>query len=341
MMERAAERAAAWPCCARPGPGRGYSGPGPARTPCAPAGPGRTAAPAGEPPGGRRSDRGRAAEDGGGPPGGGLPGALPARGPGPGRPAAEVPRWLRVSAGWAWRLLLLAALLYVAGKVAALLYLVIVPFAAAILLTALLQPLTARLRRRGLGPLSATWCTLLLAFALIGGAVWLVTTRVEAEYPALVTQVGRTSTQIQNWLASLAVPHQDGEPGEDLRQPGELPQPAPLHGRGRGADRRQDRRRAAGRHRAVLLHLVLPDQGRRADLVLAGQRAVRRARAAGEPGGPRRLAGRRLLRQGHRRGGRDPRRRHGDHAHDHRLAAGGAARAVHVRRPRSSRWPAC
>lgn len=117
-------------------------------------------------------------------------------------PAADVPHWLRVSAGWAWRLLLLVALLYVAGKVATLLYLVIVPFGAALLLTALLQPLEARLRRAGLGPLSATWATLLLAFALIGGVVWLVTARVEAEYPALVTQVGHTSTQIQSWLAS-------------------------------------------------------------------------------------------------------------------------------------------
>jgi predicted PurR-regulated permease PerM len=116
--------------------------------------------------------------------------------------APDVPRWLGVSAAWAWRLLVLAALLYVAGKVAGLLYLVIVPFAAAILLTALLQPLAARLRRAGLGPMGATWCTLLLAFALLGGTVWLVTTRVEAEYPALVGQVGHTSTQIQNWLAS-------------------------------------------------------------------------------------------------------------------------------------------
>jgi predicted PurR-regulated permease PerM len=107
-----------------------------------------------------------------------------------------------VSAAWSWRLLLLAGLLWVAGKVAALLYLVIVPFAAAVLLTALLQPLTARLRRSGLGPLSATWCTLLLAFAFIGGAVWLVTARVEAEYPTLVSQVRRTSAQIQSWLAS-------------------------------------------------------------------------------------------------------------------------------------------
>jgi predicted PurR-regulated permease PerM len=117
-------------------------------------------------------------------------------------PSDAVPLWLRVSAGWSWRLLLLAALLYVAGKVAGLLYLVIVPFAAAILLTALLQPLAARLRRAGLGTMAATWCTLLLAFALLGGAVWLVTTRVEAEYPTLVTQVRHTTTQIQDWLAS-------------------------------------------------------------------------------------------------------------------------------------------
>jgi len=116
--------------------------------------------------------------------------------------AADVPRWLRVGAAWSWRLLLLAGLLWVAGKVAALLYLVIVPFAAAILLSALLQPLTARLRRHGLGPMASTWCALLLAFVLIGGAVWLVTTRIEAEYPALVSQVRHTSTQIQSWLAS-------------------------------------------------------------------------------------------------------------------------------------------
>jgi predicted PurR-regulated permease PerM len=115
--------------------------------------------------------------------------------------AADVPGWLRIGAAWSWRLLLLAALLYVAGRVASLLYLVIVPCAAALLLTALLQPLAARLRRRGFGPLGATWCTLLLAFILIGGAVWLVTARVQAEYPALVSQVKHTTTQIQSWLA--------------------------------------------------------------------------------------------------------------------------------------------
>jgi predicted PurR-regulated permease PerM len=115
--------------------------------------------------------------------------------------AGSVPRWLQTSAAWSWRLLLLAAALYVAARVAALLYIVVVPCAAAILLTALLQPLTARLRRRGMSPLAATWCTLLLAIVLLGGAGWLVTTRVQADYPSLVTQFKHTTTQVQAWLA--------------------------------------------------------------------------------------------------------------------------------------------
>jgi len=206
MMERAAKRAAIGAALLRAAGNRaaGYLAAGnrPAAVPPARRPPDEESA-GDEPADGAPPPSGQA--DAPAPDGDGASGPLPPDAAPPGAqaaPAADVPRWLRVSAGWAWRLLLLAALLYVAGKIATLLYLVIVPLAAAILLTALLQPLTARLRRSGLGPLGATWCTLLLAFALIGGAVWLVTTRVEAEYPTLVNQVRRTSTQIQNWLAS-------------------------------------------------------------------------------------------------------------------------------------------
>jgi len=130
----------------------------------------------------------------------GMPAGTPAGTP-PELQAGTVPRWLQTSAAWSWRLLLLAAALYVAARVAALLYIVVVPCAAAILLTALLQPLTARLRRRGMSRLAATWCTLLLAIVLLGGAGWLVTTRVQADYPSLVTQFKHTTTQVQAWLA--------------------------------------------------------------------------------------------------------------------------------------------
>lgn len=130
-----------------------------------------------------------------------APNGTPAAEPPPELQAGSVPRWLQTSAAWSWRLLLLAAALYVAARVAALLYIVVVPCAAAILLTALLQPLTAPLRRRGMSPLGATWCILLLAIVLLGGAGWLVTTRVQADYPSLVTQFKHTTTQVQAWLA--------------------------------------------------------------------------------------------------------------------------------------------
>ena len=66
--------------------------------------------------------------------------------PPPSGVAADVPGWLRVAAAWSWRLVLIAGLLYVAGRVASDLYLVIVPFAAALLLTAPPQPVRQRLQ---------------------------------------------------------------------------------------------------------------------------------------------------------------------------------------------------
>jgi hypothetical protein len=73
---------------------------------------------------------------------------------------SRLPGWLQTGAAWSWRLLLLAAALYLIARVIGVLYIVVVPCTAALLLTALLQPLTARLRRAGLPGLAATWGTL-------------------------------------------------------------------------------------------------------------------------------------------------------------------------------------
>ncbi|HEX4830469.1 MAG TPA: AI-2E family transporter [Trebonia sp.] len=113
----------------------------------------------------------------------------------------DVPRWLRTGAAWGWRLLLLAVIVYILARIAGVLYIVVVPCAASLLLTALLHPLEARLRRRGLPALASTWCTLLLAVVVLAGATALATARVQAEYPALVAQWRHTTGQIQSWLA--------------------------------------------------------------------------------------------------------------------------------------------
>ena len=113
----------------------------------------------------------------------------------------RVPGWLQTGAAWSWRLLLLAAAIYLIARVIGLLYIVVVPCIAALLLTALLQPLTARLRRSGLPSLAATWCTLLIAALVLGGLVMLVTNRVSADYPVLVDQARHTATQVESWLS--------------------------------------------------------------------------------------------------------------------------------------------
>src|ERR1700753_185246 len=130
-----------------------------------------------------------------------APPAPPAPPGPPDAPAARVPRWLQAAAGWSWRLLIVAAVVSLLYRVAGRLTVVVVPCLAALLLTALLQPLTARLHRAGLPMLAATWCTLIGAVIVLAGTITLVTVRVRAEYPSLVTQVRHTIKQLQTWLA--------------------------------------------------------------------------------------------------------------------------------------------
>jgi predicted PurR-regulated permease PerM len=113
-----------------------------------------------------------------------------------------VPRLLQRSAAWSWRLLVIGLLLYVAFRLASALSLVVLPCIAALLIAALLQPLTARLRRIGLPPLAATWCTVLAAGVVLAGVGILAADRVSADYPRLQTEVKHTAHEVQASLAS-------------------------------------------------------------------------------------------------------------------------------------------
>src|SRR5262249_47312773 len=116
------------------------------------------------------------------------------------RADSAVPPLLRNAAAWSWRLLLVAAVAYVAFKIADALRLVVIPLIAALLLCALLQPLTAVLRRAGLPALAATWCTVLAALAVLVGVVTLIANRVRADYPRLATEVRSTVHEVQSYL---------------------------------------------------------------------------------------------------------------------------------------------
>ena len=133
---------------------------------------------------------------------GGRPGV---DGPGPGVPGPAdrpgVPYWLQRAAGWSWRLLLIGIVIYLAFRVASVLRLVVLPCVAALLLTALLHPVLIRFRRLGLPALAATWCTLLIAVAVLAGAGTLAVTRTTADYPHLVNELRHTVSALQTSLA--------------------------------------------------------------------------------------------------------------------------------------------
>ena len=112
-----------------------------------------------------------------------------------------VPGLLQRAAAWSWRLLVVGLLIYVAFRVAIALRLVVLPCIAALLLTALLQPLTARLRRTGMPALAATWCTVLAAIVVVAGISILTANRVSADYPRLQTEVKHTAHEVQASLA--------------------------------------------------------------------------------------------------------------------------------------------
>lgn len=100
-----------------------------------------------------------------------------------------VPRGLQIAASWAWRVILVGALVYFLGRVAGMLSEVVIPLAIAILLTAMLSPVANRLRAWGLPGSAATAITVLGALALIAGALTLITTQVASQSADLTTKV--------------------------------------------------------------------------------------------------------------------------------------------------------
>ncbi|SEL02430.1 AI-2E family transporter [Nonomuraea pusilla] len=116
------------------------------------------------------------------------------------RPTKLVPPTLAKLAAWCACLILVGVVVYFSAQVVARLMFVALPVAVAILLTALLFPLTDSLRRAGMRPIYATWITMLVALAVLAGTGWLVGARASEEFPNLVEQVQATARSVQEWL---------------------------------------------------------------------------------------------------------------------------------------------
>jgi predicted PurR-regulated permease PerM len=115
-----------------------------------------------------------------------------------------VPEALVVSAGWAWRLLVLGVAGYLAVRILALLWIPSLAVVLAVLFTALLRPITTLLRRGLPGPL-ASILTLLLAVGAVAGTGYLVDLRVTQQLPQLSTEVVDTVDRVRRSLQSAGI----------------------------------------------------------------------------------------------------------------------------------------
>ncbi|WP_329559380.1 AI-2E family transporter [Streptomyces uncialis] len=115
-------------------------------------------------------------------------------------PAAAVPWGLRVAAEVGWRLLVLAGTLWVLMRVISAVQLVVLAFVAALLITALLQPTVAKLRRHGVPRGPATALTAILGFVFLGLVGWFVVWQVMENIDNLSGQVQNGIDDLRDWL---------------------------------------------------------------------------------------------------------------------------------------------
>ncbi|MFC7649588.1 AI-2E family transporter [Streptosporangium lutulentum] len=101
---------------------------------------------------------------------------------------------------WSLCLIIIGWAVFYSAQFIATLRIVVLPVAIALLLTALLFPITRRLKSRGMKPIYATWITMLIALAVLGGIGWFIGLRANDEFPGLVDQVRDTSKTIEQWL---------------------------------------------------------------------------------------------------------------------------------------------
>jgi predicted PurR-regulated permease PerM len=113
-----------------------------------------------------------------------------------------VPLALRVSAGWSWRLLVVAAAVYFVVLAIGRIRTVVIPVVAGLLISALIVPIAHRLQRFGVPRLASAFIALLTFFLLVGGAAVAVGFNAANELPKVIDQVSAGIDQIRDYLTN-------------------------------------------------------------------------------------------------------------------------------------------
>ncbi|MGQ7294830.1 AI-2E family transporter [Quadrisphaera sp. KR29] len=135
------------------------------------------------------------------------------------RTAADaVPFPVRVAAAWAWRLALVAAVLYGLGRVLAYFSELTVSLFVALLFVALLVPTVDFLDRHGWPRVLATLVSMLLGIALIVGLFTLVVTQIVYGFDDLADQASQGISTLQTWLSDGPLGLSNGQVNDYITQ---------------------------------------------------------------------------------------------------------------------------
>jgi predicted PurR-regulated permease PerM len=107
---------------------------------------------------------------------------------------------LRSAGNYAWRILVVGAVVYFAWRLISHVALVVVPFVISLLLAALLAPLVSALRRRGLERGVSTLMILVGVLLVMGGLLTLVVVRSAQQAPQIGAEVNRLIPHLKHWL---------------------------------------------------------------------------------------------------------------------------------------------
>ena len=137
------------------------------------------------------------------------------------RSPVRVPRWLDQSTAVAWRLLVLAAAIYVTAVMLDRLLVVVVPLVVAAMLTTVLAPPARWLRDHGWPPALATWAVFLVAFLVAAGLIaWLIPT-FSNQFDSLQKSADSGISEIKHWLITGPLQLGKHQVNHDINQLGD------------------------------------------------------------------------------------------------------------------------
>lgn len=108
---------------------------------------------------------------------------------------------LRWTSNWALRVVIIAAGCWVVGYVLGKFWDIVLPVVLALLITSVLWPVTAWLRRHRWPPALAAATVLLGAILVVAGAIAFIIPSVVSQSPQIADQTGAGLTKVQQWLA--------------------------------------------------------------------------------------------------------------------------------------------